>query len=186
MIQNAKLRKGEFCLKKLVWHARYFLMAGVLGAVTFIVTIFLKPSNWKLTAAFALVITLITVLLFVKAKKDISSARLIIENQILHIQPAVFQDLGEEKATDLLSGEAIEVFVSGFGILLDSKIIKFNQDGIQLKAVELGRHFISLTYGTKGRIHNIKLLHWEFSDDMLAEISQKFRYETGVVPLITY
>jgi membrane protein implicated in regulation of membrane protease activity len=106
MIQNAYLRKGRFCLKKLVRQAGYFLAAGVIGAAAFIATIFLQPPNWKLTAAVALVITVVTIFLFGKVKKDISTARRIIENQILHIQPAVFQDLGEENATDLISGES--------------------------------------------------------------------------------
>ncbi len=93
-------------MKKLVRQAGYFLAAGVIGAAAFIATIFLQPPNWKLTAAVALVITVVTIFLFGKVKKDISTARRIIENQILHIQPAVFQDLGEENATDLISGES--------------------------------------------------------------------------------
>lgn len=173
-------------MKKLVRHAHYFFAAGILEALAFIVTIFLQPPNWKLTAAVVLVITLVTVFLLGKVEIDISTARLIIENQILHIQPAVIQNLKEEEKTaDLLPGESIEVYVSGFGVLLDSKNIKFNQEGIRLKAVELGRHFISLTYGTNLRTHNTKLLHAEISDDVLAEVSRKFRYETGITPTIT-
>ncbi len=61
----------------------------------------------------------------------------------------------------------MEVFVSYFGILLDSKIIKFNQDGILLKAVEIGRDFISLTYGKGKQIRNTRLFHAEISSGEL-------------------
>jgi hypothetical protein len=62
-------------------------------------------------------------------------ARLIAENPILHISTAVISDISTE-AVQPESTENIEVVVSYFGILLDGKIIKFNQDGIRLRAME--------------------------------------------------
>lgn len=115
--------------------------------------------------------------------KNWKTAQLIMENQILHIRYAAIKDINCEQAEPkVVSG--IDVFVSNFGILLDSKIIKFNQGGFQLKAVEIGRHFISFAYGTKKRMQKTWLVTGPLSDRELAEIAEKVSFETGVVPMI--
>lgn len=110
-------------------------------------------------------------------------ARLIAENPILHIHTAVISDISAE-ATQRSDTENTEVIVSYFGILLDEKIIKFNQEGIRLRAVEIGNDFISFTYGTEKRTRNIRLLHPAINPETIAEISEKFRYETGITPTL--
>ncbi len=111
-------------------------------------------------------------------------ARLIAENQILHIRPAVISDsVGDASKPE--GKENIEVFISYFGILLNTKIIKFNQDGIRLKAVEIGRDFISLTYGTEKRTQNTRLLRAPIDSAAMDEIRERFRYETGITPTFT-
>jgi hypothetical protein len=69
-------------------------------------------------------------------------------------------------------------------VLIDSKIVKFNQKGIWLKAVELGEDFISLTYGTKKKTQNVKVFHAVNKECELNEVARKFRYETGIDPII--
>ena len=110
-------------------------------------------------------------------------ARLIAENPILHIHTAVIRDLSGETAqrSDI---ESAEVFISYFGILLDEKTIKFNQDGIRLRAVEIGNDFISFTYGTEKRTQYIRLLRPAIDPATMAEISERFRYETGIMPTL--
>lgn len=110
-------------------------------------------------------------------------ARLIAENPILHIRTAVISDISSEAAQpeDI---ENTEVFISYFGILLDVKIIKFNQDGIRLRAVEMGNDFISFTYGTEKRTRNIRLLRPAVDPAAMEEISERFRYETGITPTL--
>lgn len=121
--------------------------------------------------------------LWIREYRKLKIARLIIENHILHIRPAVISDSAGD-ALNPEDAETIEVFVSYFGILLDTKIIKFNQDGIRLKALEIGRDFVSLTYGTEKRMQNIRLLRAESAAGELAKIVERFRYETGIVPVI--
>lgn len=110
-------------------------------------------------------------------------ARLIAENPILHIHTAVIRDLSGETAqrSDI---ESAEVFISYFGILLDEKTIKFNQDGIRLRAVEIGDDFISFTYGREKRTRYIRLLRPAIDPATMAEISERFRYETGIMPTL--
>lgn len=117
--------------------------------------------------------------------KKLKIARLIVENHIFSIRTAVIN----RKSADTMrpaETENIVVFVSYFGILLDSKIIKFNQDGIRLKAVEFGRDFISLTYGTDKRLQSARLLRPVITCRELEGIAEKFRFETGIVPVINY
>lgn len=109
-------------------------------------------------------------------------AGLIIENQILHIQPAVIEESGKDAMGSTV--ESMEVFVSCFGILLDSRIIKFNQVGIRLLMVEIGQDFISIRYGRGKKKHMITLLCEIFAETELAEITRRFRYETGITPTI--
>lgn len=110
-------------------------------------------------------------------------ARLIAENPILHIRTAVISNLSGDTAQQL-NTENIEVIVSCFGILLDDKIIKFNQDGIRLRAVEIGGDFISFTCGTEKRTQNIRLLRPAIDLEELDKIAEKFRYETGITPTL--
>ena len=110
-------------------------------------------------------------------------ARLIAENPILHIHTAVIRDLSGETA-QRSDTESTEVIVSYFGILLDEKTIKFNQDGIRLRAVGIGNDFISFTYGTEKRTRNIRLLRPAIDPATLEQICERFRYETGIAPTL--
>ncbi len=161
------------------------MAAIILGAMSFAAIIIIKPPGWKPGATASLAVTLSIVFLYVKLIKSIITARLIIENQIIHIRPVVFHEQGKKSRANFLPVEPIEVFVSCFGILLDSKIIKFNQDGIKLKAVEIGRDFISLAYGTRERTQTTRLLRAAMDNGELDKITERFRYETGVVPSVS-
>lgn len=168
---------------------RLYIYAGTAALGAAAVTLLLvktTESGWYVLIQLMLIIAaaLFAAGLSVREYGRLAAARLIAENQILHIRPAVFQKQDNGKETDSLPCESMEVFVSCFGILLDSKIIKFNQDGIRLKAVEFERDFLFLTYGTDKKTRSIKLLHGEIDDGELAEITRKFRYETGIVPVI--
>lgn len=170
-------------MRTLTLRAYAFFAALIVGAGASVAVIILQTPNAKLIVFMLLSTTLVLGFLFEKMRKRIADARLIIENQILHIQPAIIYRQGGKKAGHF-SCDSIEVFVSCFGILLESKIIKFNQDGIRLKGVELSRDFIYLTYGTTKKLQSIKLLHAAIDESQLAEISRKFRYETGVEAMI--
>lgn len=173
-------------MKKIAWYARCFLAAFIFCAAAFGLALILRPANWKLYAALALSAGLIAAFLFFTMNQRLTAARLIIENQILHIQPAVLRERDSTKESEAASCETVEMFVSCFGILLGSKVIKFNQEGIRLKAVEIGRDYLSLDYGRDMDIRNIRLIHSRPDSTVLAGIIEKFRYETGITPTITH
>lgn len=86
---------------------------------------------------FFIPVTLISTIVLVREYKRFRIAEVIIENQILHIMSAYFLIADSGKRISSFS-DRIDIFISNFGILLDSKIVKFNQGGDQLKAVEIG------------------------------------------------
>lgn len=173
-------------MKKIAWYARSFLAASIFCAAAFAAVLLLHPTNWKLYAALALSAGLIAAFLFFTMNQRLTAARLIVENQILHIRPAVLRERDSVKESDVESCETVEMFVSCFGILLGSKVIKFNQEGIRLKAVEIGRDYLSLDYGRDTDIHNIRLIHSIPDSAILASIIEKFRYETGITATVKH
>jgi hypothetical protein len=97
-----------------------------------------------LLASLAIASTIAAVL-WLQGLSKLKIAQLIAENPILHISTALISDMSPEAAQPE-NIESSEVVVSYFGILLDDRIIKFNQDGIRLRAVEIGADSISFTY----------------------------------------
>lgn len=143
----------------------------------------LSETRTQMLLAGVIIVGTVVMGFWLRGLSELKTARLIEENSILHIHTAVISDLSGE-TTQQPGPESTEVIVSYFGILMDEKIIKFNQDGIRLRAVEIGGDFISFTYGTKKRIQNIRLLRPALEAAELDEIMEKFRYETGVTPTL--
>ncbi|NLA10612.1 MAG: hypothetical protein GX883_00610 [Firmicutes bacterium] len=165
---------------------KIFGLSTVLGVAVSIFIYFSSFSAREINTAVLFVSGLGTILLALLWRKEydnLKAARLIIENCIVRIRSAVIEDkirnVAEDDHTD-----GVEVFVSNFGILLDSRIIKFNQGAAQLKAVEIGANFIGLTYGTEEAAQKIRLLSGGFGEGELKEVVEKFRFETGVDPVI--
>ena len=175
---------------KVLKQKAYFLLSAVILWVVAAVFIFiwnnfsLRSNIWMFLSAM-LTVTVVLAVTTIREYKKLKIARLIVENQILYICPAMIDGFNKNKKEATSSLEVIEVFISCFGILLDWRIIKFNQNGIHLKAVEIERDFISITYGTDKRTKSIRLLHAAIESRELECIVQKFRYETGIVPIIT-
>lgn len=128
--------------------------------------------------------TLLLAILAMQEYKKLRIAELIIENQILHIQPAII-GAGVCGPDGMSSAGGIEIIISCFGILLDAKIIKFNLEGVYLKGVEIGREYMCLIYGTKFSTQKMRILHGVLDSRELKNIVEKFRFETGIVPVIT-
>lgn len=128
---------------------------------------------------------IILTVFWLSERNKLKIARLITENPILRICTAVISSssIPVEKVQPEVIEDA-EVFISYFGILLGTKIIKFNQDGIQLKDVKITGDIISITYGTEKQLQNIRLLHPQIDPATLEKIVQKFRFETGIIPAV--
>jgi hypothetical protein len=143
----------------------------------------LSEIRAQILLAGTVIASIVVAAFWLRGLRKLKIARLITENPILHINTAVISDLSGE-AAQRENIENIEVIVSYFGILLGEKIIKFNQDGIRLRAVEIGTDFISFTCGTEKRTQNIRILRPGIDPAALEQISERFRYETGITPTL--
>ena len=174
-------------MKAIKRRSFFFTAFTVLGILTCIMLLIFGGAASTISSQILLAnIIIVSVILFGFSKRELGKlkiVRLIAENPILHINTAVINDLTGE-ASYPEDTEYTEMIVSYFGILLDEKIIKFNQDGIWLRAVEIGNDFISFTYGTEKRSQKIRLLRPTLDEATIAEISKKFRYETGITPIL--
>jgi hypothetical protein len=116
--------------------------------------------------------------------KDINNlkiARLIRENFILKVKTAVISQISGKEFPDKHIEDS-EIFVSYFGILFNDKIVKFNQDGIRLTAMDIGNDFISFTYGNDKQMQNMRIVRPDIEPEVMDEMINKFRFETGITP----
>lgn len=130
---------------------------------------------------FIIAIVVILIRLLIIEVNNFKIAKLIMENFILKVKTAVVSEIfGKERIH--MPIENNEVFVSYFGILLNGKIAKFNQDGIRLTAMEIGNDFISFTYGNEIKMQNLRIVRPDIEPEAMSEMINKFRFETGITP----
>lgn len=145
------------------------------------------PSGFFVPAFFLLFLFEVAMLcMLMRQYKHYTTAKLIIENQIMHIEAAQIKEASQIKEGIFENAPIlgnIEVYISCFGILLDSKIIKFNIDGISLKEVGIGRKWICLVYGKDKKNESVRILHGGMEHLEVKELVERFRYETGIVPM---
>lgn len=112
-------------------------------------------------------------------------ARLIMENEILHIQIARIEDETLKAKNDDLPADSVDAHISCFGIILGSKVIKFNTDGIVLKSIDIGPEYISFVYCASGKYKTLQVLHGVINQHKIQDFVERISYETGVIPLIS-
>ena len=173
-------------MKKLVLRVRCLLTSLIVFTAALVWVLILRPPDWIVYAPIILAGGLAALLYYTPARKNLKNAQLIIENTILPIQLAVLRGQTEEDRDEAEKlRENFGIYVSTFGILLGDKIIMFNQKGIWLRKVEIGRDYISFDYGSRDEaLQNIRLLYSRPDGNELANIIEKFRVETRVVPVI--
>ncbi len=186
VIKEYGWKRGS-ALKAIRWRNHIFAALTGFGILTGAMLLVFGGATSEIRAqiplAGVMMASVIPVGFWMRGRRKLKIARLIAENPILHIRTAVISDMSAEAAQPE-NTESTEVIVSYFGILLDGKIIKFNQDGIRLRAVEIGSDFISFTCGTEKRTQNIRLLRPAIDPAEILELSERFRYETGIIPTL--
>lgn len=137
--------------------------------------------NTDIRIVFVLLFTVLAALLAAEYYRY-NTAKLIMDNKIIHIQVAKIEENCEKKIYNTLSTIVIEYIISCFGVLLGSKVIKFNVDGIKLIEVKIDHDFIFIVYGKDNWNKTIRLLHGSLSTQELWDFAERFRYETGITP----
>ncbi|MCL6560099.1 MAG: hypothetical protein K6U74_15175, partial [Firmicutes bacterium] len=63
--------------------------------------------------------------------------------------------------------------------------VKIEPFTVILKNVEIGGEYINLIYGRGENVRQTRILHGAMDSCVLADIVEKFRRETGIIPEIT-
>jgi len=167
-------------LKKLLLYAKVFFTAVIICAAALTAVLIFRPPKFILYAPVIFAMGIAALFFLIAAHRKLAAARAIADSAIIYIQPAVLRGGGGENIS-----ETVGMYVSCFGILLGTKIVRFNQNSIWLRNVEIGRDYISFDYGARNEeLRHIRLLYSRPGGDELAGIIEKFRKETGVVPNI--
>ncbi len=120
---------------------------------------------------------LLTLLLFLLIRQYllIRSAKLILENQLLHIPAAKIADQGEG---------GIDFYFSGFGILLGDMVIPFDVRERKLSSLSLDEEAAIITYGTGCKKRSVRILKKTMTEKQVEDFRKKLYYETGIVASI--
>ncbi|NLK52982.1 MAG: hypothetical protein GX295_11165 [Syntrophomonadaceae bacterium] len=178
--------KGMDCLKRIRQRNLFFAGATGFGALLSILVYVsgrLMPEIQTLIAlAVCLVASAFLAALWLKEYKKLKIAQLIVENQILHVCPVVGNGAGKAAEQKDIKNPAL--FVSYFGMLLDTEVIEFSYNGKQLRAVKFGPDFISITYGAVKQVQTVRLPWTTVSPEEFETIIKKIHCETGIKPAI--
>ena len=121
-------------------------------------------------------LVLFFIVLSILEYKKLRLAKLIIDNNIAFIENVCIKHTHKnEKET-----EKIGVYISCFGVMDGSKIIKYNMDGIILKSIVIDNRSICLT---REKDHNETILnvpYGKMAKIELLDFAKRFEYETGV------
>ena len=129
-------------------------------------------------------IPLLLFTLFILEYRKYKDAMLILDNEIIKIKVAKIEHKTSQNNDSFSTAEDMDASISCFGVLLDSKVIKFNQDKIILNSVVIQRDSISFVYGSKGVSERLTILHGVMDKEQIQNIVDRFRYETGIVPMV--
>ena len=162
----------------------YLCSIGLLFClIIFIKNFVISFTDMRVIFALLLLVSNLLIIFLIREFETYSVAKLITENKFMNIEFAEIR-LKPDDVSSYSKIGGLEVYISCFGILLGSRVIKFNIDKVKLKEVEIGNEFICLTYGIDKKIQTIKLLHGDIQKEELQCIVEGFRYETGIIPIV--
>lgn len=162
--------------------------ANVLGLSITLFLFFNKVSKNQgymdsLLILMVLILTVLCVFLVLEYAKY-KDAALILENEIMKIKVARIEHETSRNNAYIPTTYYLDASISCFGVLLDTKIIKFNREKISLNSIEIRRDAISFTYSSQGVSEKLTILHGALDKKQIQCIVDRFRYETGVIPRV--
>lgn len=117
-------------------------------------------------------------MLLIRQSRLLYDASLIWDNLILAVPSAVITIAGSKEER-----KAEETVVSTFGLLLGGKICKWGCDGlrgVRLRAIEIDRERIYLTFNDEVETMQVELLHGMTDEQTVIDVKERMWRETGV------
>ena len=131
------------------------------------------------------IILLIFLELLIKEIKQYRMVKLILDNVILFIQSASVEENTIDCGYNGLPVDGLGIYISCFGILMDSKIIKFNIDDISLKSVKINQRYLYIIFGNDNKISQIRIIYGDMNKEEIQNFIERFNFETGITPVIS-
>lgn len=164
-------------IRKRIWILETAICFWVLILFFLLQKVSLSYEHMIIFGISEVAVTILLIFLLMKKFRIYKDAKLIVENTIIRI-PSVL--IGEDYT------ENIEIYISCFGILIDSKVIKYNVGNIKLKGIEINTEYICLNFGRDEKIQKTCILHGSISEEEQQQISKRFHRETGIMPVLKH
>jgi hypothetical protein len=155
--------------------------AVIFAVCLFLTALFAIKLMPKTALVFGAVSTALLMLL-IRQNRLFYDASLIWDNRILAVPSSVISISNGKGKKD-----AEETVVSTFGILIGSKIYKWGCDGVcgvRLKAIDIDRERICMTFGDETETMRVELLHGMADKQEVMDVKQKLWRETGVKAMV--
>ncbi len=123
-------------------------------------------------------ISIVLLLYVIKQSRLMYDTGLIYDNCIFKVPSATVSTSNSEVK---LAVE--EIVVSAFGLIIGNKLYKWGYHGaygVKLKAIEIDRERVYLTFGDTSKTMRVELLHGITTKQEVLDIKQKFWRETGI------
>lgn len=121
-------------------------------------------------------LVLFFIMLSISEYKRFRLAKLIIDNNIAFIENVCIRHTHKNERET----EKIGVYISCFGVMDGSKIIKYNMDGIILKSIVIDSSSICLTRKKEDNETILNVPYGNMAKTELIDFAKRFEYETGV------
>lgn len=128
-------------------------------------------------------IGIVLLIYVIKQNRMLYDAKLIWDNCIFKVPSATLSTSNSDVEIPV-----DEIVVSTFGLIIGKKLYKWGYHGaygVKLKAVEIDRERIYLTFGDKSEAFRVGLLHGITIKQDVVDIKEKFWRETGIDTLMS-
>lgn len=156
-----------------------YVVSALLSMMISVFILLWLPGHFAISFAFFIAVVFFVVLAFQQSAR-LRAARLITENELLQTCFVAYVNADDRLVPDA----GLEALVSCFGVLLGSRVIRFNMKDNRLWRVEIAKDSITLVYGPKTAIRQLILLHANMSLLESQALAQQFRFETGAEVVI--
>ncbi len=149
----------------------------LLGAL---LSVFILTRDVMIGIAVALV-SAVLFALFLREVVWYRRVRLILDNKLHSVRCMLHKEGG-----DGLPGgrtDRVEIVISVFGILIGRTAYRFNQRGVKLRGVRIGRETMKIRFDNKKKKQqSIALMHGFAGRKEAQAFAEAIAYETGVIP----
>jgi hypothetical protein len=155
-------------MKRIILRLRIFGLSFVIVTISIALLAYCwyssaPPARYIITAVIITDLILSTFLLIMSCRQYLMlrRARLILENQLLHIPAA--------KASDDV-----------IGMLLGDKVIPFDAGKEKLRSMYIDENSTTITYGGEKNKKTVEFSKYMLTDNELKDFTKKLKFETGV------